>query len=229
MSDKKSYEICTWNDESNCADCNLHEKLGCRLDKKKFNFFIYNQIPSLVLSSFGLILLALMTGIWWPYIAFAVICTALWGLGIETRVLCSHCPYWAEDSKTLHCWALPGSPKIWKYRPEPMNKTEKAILSFFFTLISVIPLAGEAYGIWIMAVNYNEYGLFALLGMIGVTVATVMAGFQFSLVLLTDFCSRCVNFSCPGNSVPKNIVDKYLERNPIMREAWERSGYKLGE
>jgi hypothetical protein len=41
-------------------------------------------------------------------------------------------------------------------------------------------------------------------------------------------CSRCVNFSCPLNRVPKAVVDKYLEKNPVMKEAWERSGYKLG-
>ena len=34
-------------------------------------------------------------------------------------------------------------------------------------------------------------------------------------------CPRCVNFSCPLNTVPKDIVDAYLERNPVMRQAWE--------
>jgi hypothetical protein len=43
------------------------------------------------------------------------------------------------------------------------------------------------------------------------------------------FCSKCVNFSCPLNHVPKSMVDEYLERNPVMKEAWEKSGYKLGE
>jgi hypothetical protein len=25
------------------------------------------------------------------------------------------------------------------------------------------------------------------------------------------------------------MVDEYLRRNPVMREAWEKSGYTLGE
>ena len=38
-------------------------------------------------------------------------------------------------------------------------------------------------------------------------------------------CTRCVNFSCPLNGVPKHIVDDYLHRNPIMRQTWEAKGY----
>jgi hypothetical protein len=41
-------------------------------------------------------------------------------------------------------------------------------------------------------------------------------------------CSQCVNFSCPLNSVPKEIVDAYLGRNPVMWQAWEESGYQVG-
>ena len=29
--------------------------------------------------------------------------------------------------------------------------------------------------------------------------------------------------------MPKPLVDAYLRRNPVMREAWEASGYRLGE
>jgi hypothetical protein len=29
--------------------------------------------------------------------------------------------------------------------------------------------------------------------------------------------------------VSKHIVDAYLERNPVMRAAWEASGYRLGQ
>jgi hypothetical protein len=36
-----------------------------------------------------------------------------------------------------------------------------------------------------------------------------------------------VNFSCPLNNVPKELVDAYLVKNLIMKEAWEASGYKL--
>jgi len=93
----------------------------------------------------------------------------------------------------------------------------------------LFPVFVEAYGIWLMSVNYAEFGLYALLGMIGVTLATLMVGLQFLYILVYYFCSKCVNFSCPLNQVPKPMVDEYLERNPVMKEAWEGSGYKLGE
>lgn len=229
MSKENPYDICTWNDESACIGCGLQGKLGCRLAPRDFWFFVLNQVPSLVIAFFGLVLIGLLTGAWWPVIVYAVVCISLWGLGIETRILCSHCPYWAEDDKTLHCWALTGSPKLWRYRPEPMNRLEKTTLLLFFSFLILFPVAIEAYGIWLMAVNYAGFGLYALLGMIGVTLATLLVGVQFFYILVYYFCSRCVNFSCPLNRVPKFMVDEYLEKNPVMKQAWERSGYKLGE
>jgi len=80
-----------------------------------------------------------------------------------------------------------------------------------------------------LVIDYAEFGLYALLGMIGVTVATLMAGLQFLYILRYYFCSKCVNFSCPLNRVPKPMVDEYLAKNAVMKEAWERSGYKLGQ
>lgn len=229
MSNENPYDICTWSDETGCIDCGLQGKLKCRLNPKDFWFFILNQIPSLVMAFFGLALIGLLTGAWWSLITYAVVCVTFWGLGVETRILCSHCPYWAEDSKTLHCWALTGSPKLWRYRPEPMNKLEKTVLVLFFSFLVLFPVFVEAYGIWLMSVNYAEFGLYALLGMIGVTLATLMVGLQFLYILVYYFCSKCVNFSCTLNQVPKPMVDEYLERNPVMKEAWGKSGYKLGE
>jgi hypothetical protein len=42
-------------------------------------------------------------------------------------------------------------------------------------------------------------------------------------------CTRCINFSCPLNSVPKELVDIYLQHNPAMLAAWQASGYVVGE
>ena len=44
---------------------------------------------------------------------------------IEIRVLCSHCPYYAEEGRILHCLANHGTIKLWKYHPEPMRFWEK--------------------------------------------------------------------------------------------------------
>ena len=43
----------------------------------------------------------------------------------------------------------------------------------------------------------------------------------------TFFYPKCVNFSCPLNTVPKPVVDAYLKKNDVMREAWERSGWQV--
>jgi len=51
---------------------------------------------------------------------------------------------------------------------------------------------------------------------------------SFGFSLKKHVCTRCVNFSCPANGVPREVVDAYLRRNPAMRRAWEESGYQLG-
>jgi hypothetical protein len=51
--------------------------------------------------------------------------------------------------------------------------------------------------------------------------------FFWTLRLYT--CSRCVNFSCPLNTVPRETVEAYLARNPVMRRAWEESGTYAGQ
>jgi len=76
-------------------------------------------------------------------------------------------------------------------------------------------------------VHYGEFGLIALLGMVGITLASVMAALFWVLIMFYAFCSQCVNFSCPLNIVPKSMVDEYLKRNPVMRDAWVKSGYRL--
>ncbi|EHQ35617.1 hypothetical protein [Methanoplanus limicola] len=42
------------------------------------------------------------------------------------------------------------------------------------------------------------------------------------------YCSRCVNFSCPLNTVEKRIFDEYLLKNDVMMDAWKKYGYKTG-
>ena len=41
-------------------------------------------------------------------------------------------------------------------------------------------------------------------------------------------CSRCANFPCPMNNMPKALVDAYLQDNPVMLKAWRNNGYSLG-
>ncbi len=227
MSSSDPQLACTWRDESECENCSLQWRLGCRQKNSEYLFFILGEVPSLVIAFGGLAIVGVVTGLWWPLVVLVGVYVVFWVFGLETRVLCSHCPYWTEECKTLHCWALTGSPKIWHYRPGPMKGWEKATILGFFLFTTFFPVGVEFFGIAALAGNRTGTGLYALLGMIGITVATILTQAQFWMLLMYYFCRKCVNFSCPLNSVPRWMVDEYLKKNPVMRAAWEKSGYTL--
>jgi hypothetical protein len=124
------------------------------------------------------------------------------GLG-HYRVLCRHCPYWADGARILRCQANYGVIKIWKYQPGPMTQAEKTQFVIGALLWLALPLSVLAFS--------REY----LSASIGLSAA-VSGGF----ILKRNVCSRCINFSCPMNAVPGEIKGIYLSRNPEIREAW---------
>jgi MFS family permease len=199
--------------------------LNYRYDKRLARYFVWNQVPSLVMMLLGPSLVGIITGVWWPLVAILVGTFALWGLGVETRLLCSHCPFYAAEGKTLHCLALDGFPKFWKYRPGPMSQWEKYLLSALVIFLMVGPVLVELYGTWYLWTNSFDQA--AVLGMLLVALATILTEWQFTYVIGHDFCSRCINFSCPLNRVPKPIVDNYIKQNPMMQQAWEKEGYSV--
>jgi len=231
--DKNLNTACTWLPESNCKEkgCKLHDQLVCRWDPKEYNFLmgVIQAVPSLILT-FTFVFIGIATGNWWSMLIFAWL-IIMWPLGLEQLVLCRHCPFFTDSKKTLTCWALRFWPKWWKYSPRPLNKLEKIAVTHLLFSIPMFfwPVGWCAYGIYYMSVNYHSFGLIALLGMIGLCFAVVLTHIQFFLILWKGYCSRCVNFSCPFNTVPKETVDAYLELNPVMKTAWIRSGYKLGK
>ncbi|MFW9924458.1 MAG: hypothetical protein ACFFDW_14335 [Candidatus Thorarchaeota archaeon] len=227
MIQKKEVKICcTWKSKTECTNCTLVEVLNCRYDKRKWLFFVLNQIPARIFAFFGLVVTGLLYQ-WWPLIAFTVFAILYQIFGIEMRVVCTHCPYYSSENKRLRCYGLSGSFKIWKYRPGPMNFWEKAVEALHFFIMLLWPISFEVYNLVLVAVDYSSFDLYALLGMIAILLATILTGLQSVYVLIHDYCSKCANFSCSLNRVPKNIRDAYLVKNPIMREAWEKDGYKL--
>jgi hypothetical protein len=129
----------------------------------------------------------------------------------DGRALCSHCPYWAKEGRILRCHSNFGMIKLWRYRPEPLTKTEQTIFLISQFVIWAYPFPFLVLG--------GEYVL-----------ALIMASGVAALGWYSkqNKCSHCVNFSCPLNSMPKALADAYLRQNPVMREAWENSGYQLG-
>ncbi len=227
MNDNNPYNLCTWDEQTDCGKCSNYARLHCKWDRKVLMGFLLLALPYLIIAFFGMVVTGILTGVWWMLIAYVVFFFVFFGV-LEIRILCSHCPYYAENSKILHCLANHGMPKFWRYHPEPINSFEKigSIAGFF--IFGGFPLLSQAYGILFLAVHYEDYNSVALLGLIGIAVATLLTAISFFSVLSIYYCPNCVNFSCPFNKVPKSMVDEYLERNPVMKEAWEKSGYKLG-
>ncbi|UCB61275.1 MAG: hypothetical protein JSW72_04290 [Candidatus Bathyarchaeota archaeon] len=126
----------------------------------------------------------------------------------------------------LHCLANHGTIKIWRYNPEPMNTYEKLGFlggALFFMLFPVVTELYTIYTLLDFAGVFNE----AIVVLTILVVFSVIGGSIFFFGLTTRICISCVNFSCPFNRVPRKIVNTYLKRNPIMKEAWEKKGYKI--
>jgi hypothetical protein len=224
----KNLNICTWNEQADCQNCSLQEKLACKWDKKILSGFHGIAWPPLLIIIFGIVVVSILTKLWWLLPAYLIYFFLMFGI-LEIRFLCSHCPYYAEEGKILHCLANHGSFKFWSYRPGPLNKLEKFMMVFLIiTIFFLIPLIILGYGIAYLALDYTQYGLISLLGLCGIAGAIVVTSISFVITLKTFFCPSCVNFSCPLNSVPKAIIDAYLTKNDVMKKAWEEAGWQIG-
>jgi len=229
MNDKNPHHICTWDENADCVQCGLGAQLACKWDGKILRAFWATFLPPLALFLVGIIMVGLISGAWWPLAAYVIYFVLMLGV-FEIRFLCSHCPYYAEEGKILHCLANHGSFKFWKYHPEPMNRFERFMMVFLVaTVFGIVPLVIEGYGVAFLAANRAVYGMLLLWAMVGIMAASVVASVSSLIILRTFYCASCVNFSCPLNTVPKATVDAYLRRNPVMRAAWEAAGWQLGE
>ena len=202
---KNPYDICTWRPTSECNDCTIKGCLKCHFKiRYLLNFivlFLLFAIPAvagIILAGYGWYLLG--------WIAFGIVFFEFW----EIRILCSHCPYYAEKGRSLHCFGNYMSLKVWRFHPEPMNRSEKIQLFLGFIIFFGYP--------YIFMILGRQY-IFIILYSISLIL--------FFVPLLTRRCPKCVNLSCPLNRVPKNVVDAFLKRNPVMKEAWEKTGYVI--
>jgi hypothetical protein len=185
--------------EAACRDCHLSTQLKCRFTSRDLFHFLIRAFGFILPAGIGLV----VSGAVWAatlWVGYMLFFFSVW----EIRILCSHCPYYAEDSKVLHCIANHGSPKLWKYRPQPMNRAEKFQLWIGFGLFTLFPLGmlinGKAWW-WLLA---------------------ALAGWLiFARYLTTRVCTRCINLSCPLNRVPKHIAQAYLDSNAAMRQVWK--------
>jgi hypothetical protein len=182
--------------------------------------------PALLITFGSVIVGGVFTGIWW-LIGVLIGYFAVFFI-VETRILCSHCPYYSKDGFLLHCLANHGFIKFYRYHPEPMNLFERTLLIIGFVLFGTVPLAGQVPSIVRIASNLPADRIFfiTLLVLLGFSIVGVIFSFTF---LFTRICVKCVNFSCPFNKVPKELVDRYLDKNPDMKKAWLEHGYTASD
>ena len=131
-----------------------------------------------------------------------------------------------EEGRILHCLANHGTIKLWAYNPGPLNSFEK--LSFLAGALFFVffPVLTEIYGLIIINQS-RATSYFIPVVLLGLIILGIIGGIFFFFILQRKVCPKCVNFSCPLNKVSKDIVNAYLERNPVMREAWIKSGYQF--
>jgi hypothetical protein len=138
----------------------------------------------------------------WLFAMYIALSIGFFGF-LEIRVMCSHCPHYAEKGSTLTCWANHGSPKLWKYRPGPVSKYENF---WFFT--GLIIIWGFPLSFFFLIEAWLLLALYLLTN----------AAFFASLKLF--LCSKCMNFACPFNGVDQHGREMFLERNPSVAEYW---------
>ena len=179
---------------TSCDGCPLQDRVHCHFTQRDLTSFLLSVAPSFILAGLGLILFNP-----WLLIPWLVFIPTFFGI-IEIRVLCAHCPHYAEPGKALQCWANYGSPRLWKFRPGPLALWEKIVLFGGFVIIWGGPMLIMALsGQWLLA---------------GLT-AIATAGFFYRLQIRN--CNQCFNFACPLNRVDEATRRAFLERNPVLK------------
>lgn len=184
-----------------CEDCSVGKEVHCHFHGRDLAAFLFVGLPVLVIGGAGIFRI----DAWWlaPY---ALIAFGYFGF-VEIRVMCSHCPHYAESGKSLQCWANYGSPRLWKYRPGPMSMTEKIVFVAGLVLIFGYPVVFLLIGLqWFLLAVY---------------LLTVVS---FYLTLQRSYCSECMNFACPLNKVDVQVRAEFFKRNPTIAQAWGRLG-----
>ncbi len=180
-----------------CDNCTVRNALHCHFTLRDLIHFLVIAFPCFLLGGAGI-----YQESGWMLIPWLIIIIGYFGF-IEIRVMCSHCPHYAEEGSSLKCWANYGSPKIWKYRPGPMTFWEKFIFFAGFALVWGYPLA----------FLISSFQLFLLIVYL-ITVA------GFFMTLRTFLCSQCMNFACPLNTVNNEVRREFFENNPEVAKAW---------
>ncbi len=181
-----------------CRKCDINSKTNCTFNPGQLFRFYLIAFPSFIIGGIGIYNFNANSFIIW------LVTIGVFFLVIEIRILCSHCPHYEKSSSTLSCWANYGAPKLWKYRPGPMNKIEKSILILGFIVV------------W----GYPVIFLYLAKNWIVMTIYIFSVSLFFTILRLYN-CKICINFSCPLNNVNIDTRNKFLKNNPLIYESWK--------
>ena len=190
----KPIATCT---SSSCDDCPVSPQVHCHFQLRDYLFFLILSSPGFIVGGAAVYRVS-----GWALLFYGIIAIGFFGF-LEIRVMCSHCPHYAEAGATLTCWANHGSPKLWRYRPGPMSNAEN--LLFFAGLITIwgfpLPYLLLSHA-WLLLVVY------------------LIVNAMFFMMLKHFFCSKCMNFACPLNCVDDTAKTLFLQRNPSVAAHW---------
>lgn len=181
-----------------CQDCPAGYQVQCHFTGRDLAHFLLNAMPPFLIG--GVAIARLNPWLLLPWLLLAM---GYFGL-LEIRVMCSHCPHYAEEGSSLKCWANYGSPKLWTYRPGPMSHMETFWFFSGMAIVLAYPLAFILLGAqWLLLVLY---------------LATFLSA---GVNLKMAFCTHCMNFACPLNATRDEARRAFFERNPQVAQAWE--------
>lgn len=183
-----------------CNGCTVSNDISCHFTIKQLLHFLWLALTPFIIGSVGLYAYN------WKFFALWMGIAISFFYFIEIRVMCSHCPHYAEPTlKTLKCWANYGAPKLWKYNPGPMSKIEKIVFSMGAGIVFLYPVPFLFFTKeWFLLLIY---------------VLTVTG---FLSTLRTFLCTQCMNFACPANAVPEEARNNFFRKNPKVAKAWEK-------
>ena len=183
---KEETPFCQAFKKKECTNCEVETNLNCKWERKLLWQFQSMFSPYLFVSTTGVILFSIWSGIRVYSIVYTCF-LVIYFLVIRLKVLCSHCPYYQQKK------FMEPLPKIWKYQSKPMNLLEKIINftgHFFFLLF---PATIQSYGIWFLLTNVSDlknYQLIVSSIFLGVSILTAV---YYVVGLATKLCTKCLN------------------------------------
>lgn len=175
-----------------CEGCEIQGKLLCiHTPRDLMDFFV------LVVGWFIPFLAGMIIGKFWIELAVWFLLAAIFFGYVEALVLCRHCPHYAEEGRLLHCHANSGLPKIPKYAPRPLNRTEQVIWLAYVVVLFL-------YYIPFFVIS-AQWLLLAI---------TTWAAFTWAWTVQRTQCNRCYMLTCPVNRVPEQVKDMFYKNYP---------------